>query len=423
MRSAQLASGKPMTDVIHADPRGRPALRKIRLYGSLAKFIGRRTLQADISTAAEAVRFLVANFAGLEQHMADKHYTVITHTALTQDELHDPTSIDTIKIVPVVEGTGPVGRILAGAALIALSFIIPFGALLAPLVLGVGASLVLGGVSQLLTPVPRIDQGEDSITDTKESYNFSGIQQTSRAGTPVPLIYGKTLVGSVVISAGISDEIKTGNSEPEEMTVFPADIPAGIGSALYPFEGSNSPCGLSNLKSITWYKDGVKLVTINYNPGTNTYTYVAEPGQYMPAWLNATSATPGVLVVGIHGAGTYVAVTECLDGSQYGKAKVVGNTQPYAIDCGDMRYRFMVSNSASIFTVPAGAPPFVEQTDPTVNVVRGVDCDGNVTNSWGIISWNPITDPGITLSVIDLQVTYNNGVTWSTYIDYAVDAP
>jgi predicted phage tail protein len=182
-------------------------LRKIRLYGSLAKFVGSRVLEADISTAAEAVRFLVANFEGLEQHMADKHYRVITHTSLAADELHDITNVEAIKIVPVIEGSGAIGRILAGIALIAISFFVPF---VAPILFGLGASLVLGGVAQLITPVPRVAQGENSTSDIKKSYNFSGIQQTSRAGTPVPLVYGKTLVGSVVISAGIGNEIEDG---------------------------------------------------------------------------------------------------------------------------------------------------------------------------------------------------------------------
>jgi hypothetical protein len=59
-------------------------------------------------------------------------------------------------------------------------------------------------------------------------------------------------------------------------TVFPAGVPAGIGSALYPFDGATGPCGAGNLESITWYKDGVKIATVNYSGGT--YTYVAEPG-------------------------------------------------------------------------------------------------------------------------------------------------
>jgi predicted phage tail protein len=39
--------------------------------------------------------------------------------------------------------------------------------------------------------------------DPQESYSFSGIQNTSRQGIPVPVVYGETIVGSVVISAGI----------------------------------------------------------------------------------------------------------------------------------------------------------------------------------------------------------------------------
>lgn len=179
-------------------------LRRIRLYGRLAKFIGRRVLEADVATAAEAVRFLIANWPELEQHMADQHYRVsVGSYDLTEDELHDPAGQQEIKIVPVMAGAGAVGRILAGVALIAASFIPGVGALAVSLMLGVGASLVLGGVAQLLTPVPRMNTGKDSEKDPRKSYSFSGIQQVSRQGVPVPIVYGETLVGSVVISAGI----------------------------------------------------------------------------------------------------------------------------------------------------------------------------------------------------------------------------
>jgi predicted phage tail protein len=66
-----------------------------------------------------------------------------------------------------------------------------------------GGALILSGVAQLLTPVPKVPQGPGSDNDPRKTYNFSGIQQTSRQGTPVSIVYGKTLVGSVVISAGI----------------------------------------------------------------------------------------------------------------------------------------------------------------------------------------------------------------------------
>jgi predicted phage tail protein len=101
-------------------------------------------------------------------------------------------------------GAGAVGRIIAGAVLVAVGLFVPgIGALGVQLIVGVGASLILGGVAQLLTPVPTMNTGKDSEKDPRKSYSFSGIQQTSRQGVPVPIVYGETLVGSVVISAGI----------------------------------------------------------------------------------------------------------------------------------------------------------------------------------------------------------------------------
>ena len=66
-----------------------------------------------------------------------------------------------------------------------------------------GASLVIGGVAQLLTPTPKVPQGSDGQDDPRKSYSFSGIQNVSRAGVPVQIVYGETVVGSVLISAGI----------------------------------------------------------------------------------------------------------------------------------------------------------------------------------------------------------------------------
>jgi predicted phage tail protein len=189
-------------------------LRKIKLYGSLAKFIGKRVLEADVATAAEAVRMLVANFPGLEQHMAEQHYRVTVGTYdLGLDEIHDPAGQQEIKIMPVVVGAGgALAKILIGVALIAGAFFtggatIGLLGLAAPVALstalvGIAVPLLLGGVAQLITPVPKVPQGSGSDNDPRKTFNFSGIQQTSRAGIPVPCVYGLTLVGSVVISAG-----------------------------------------------------------------------------------------------------------------------------------------------------------------------------------------------------------------------------
>jgi len=181
-------------------------LRKIKLYGQLAKFVGHRILEADVATAAEAVRFMVANWPELEQHMADQHYRVsVGSYDLTVDELHDPAGQQAISIVPVVAGAGAVGRIIVGVLLVAFSLLLPGvgaaigGAAMTKIGL-LGGALILGGIAQLLTPVPKANKDQQ---DPRTTFNFSGLQNSSRAGIPVPIVYGLTLTGSVVISAGI----------------------------------------------------------------------------------------------------------------------------------------------------------------------------------------------------------------------------
>jgi predicted phage tail protein len=195
-------------------------LRKIKLYGKLAKFIGHRVLEADVATAAEAVRFLLANWPELEAHMSDQHYRVSVGTYdIDLEELHHPAGAAPISFVPVVAGAGGgAGKIIAGIGLLALAFFAPIiaGALiqtaaqaafaiaimpgLQAALVGLGIGAVVGGISQLLTPTPTISKDEG---DPRKSFSFSGIQNVSRAGVPVPVVYGETLVGSVVISAGI----------------------------------------------------------------------------------------------------------------------------------------------------------------------------------------------------------------------------
>ena len=197
-------------------------LRKIRVYGKLAKFLKQRVFEADVASAAEAVRFLVVNFPQLRPHMAEQYYKVTVGTyALAADELHDPAGQQEIKIVPVLAGaSGNVTQILIGAALIAASFFFPAAAGAAPALkigastfsafgaslFGIGAYLTLSGVAGLLTPVPTVSL--DQQPDPRKSYSFSGIQNTSRQGIPVPVVYGETVVGSVVVSAGL-DTVNT----------------------------------------------------------------------------------------------------------------------------------------------------------------------------------------------------------------------
>lgn len=182
-------------------------LRRIKLYGPLAKFVGQRVLKAAVDSPAEAVRFLLANWPDLQRHMSEYNYRILVGSDdLPIEELHFPAGLEDIRIIPVVAGAGPTARIIAGVALIAASFAIPGSAMLfgsvalKTLTIGIGLSLTIGGVAELLSPVPQMPK---DASDPRKSYSFSGIQNTNRQGTPVPVIYGETVVGSVVISAGI----------------------------------------------------------------------------------------------------------------------------------------------------------------------------------------------------------------------------
>lgn len=193
-------------------------LRPIKVYGSLAKFLGTRSFMADVKSPAEAVRFLIANFPGVEAHMSERHYKVSVgrfelEAGSEPEQLTYPApATEAIRIVPVLTGAGATGRIIAGVALIAFSLLLPGvgaaigGALMTQIGL-VGAGLALTGVAQLLTPTPTQQAtGPDTVNDPRKSYSFSGIQNVSRQGVPVPIVYGETVVGSVVLSAGINTE-------------------------------------------------------------------------------------------------------------------------------------------------------------------------------------------------------------------------
>ncbi len=193
-------------------------LRKIKLYGQLAEFIGHKEFEVKAETVGKAVSFLIHNFPGVEAHMSPKYYQVkVGNYDIDKNEVNYPVGKEDIHFIPVISGAGRgLGKVLLGAALIAGAFFLPgsmavtgfnfttglTGGFLGKAMVYVGASLVLTGVSELLFPLPE-PQKFSSEEDPQLSFSFSGIQNTSRAGTPVPIVYGEIITGSVVISAAI----------------------------------------------------------------------------------------------------------------------------------------------------------------------------------------------------------------------------
>ena len=196
-------------------------LKKVRLYGDLADFVGHKELDAVINTTADAIKFLITNFPGLEAHMNQRYYKVIANNyELSEDDIHSPVGSKGVSIVPVISGAGGgVGKTLLGVALIGVAIASGGAGFMASGGLGFGSTvagkfsvaafagnlgigLTLMGVSEMLFPLPQ-PQDFSNEEDPRISFSFSGVQNTSRAGTSHPIAYGEIVTGSVVISAGI----------------------------------------------------------------------------------------------------------------------------------------------------------------------------------------------------------------------------
>jgi len=211
-------------------------LSKIKVYGRLAKFLGERTFDAEITTPIHAFKFLLANYPHLERHMMEQSYCVkVGNYEIDETELFNPKGQEEIKIVPVITGAidrvfKGIGRVLTGVAIVAavgltggfgagvtfsgLGFSAgagaTLGASLAAAAGNFGIFMALSGVSQMISPTPTPPGVSDD--PQTQNFSFSGVQNTSRAGIAIPVVYGEIFTGSLVVSAGIDTEDITGNT-------------------------------------------------------------------------------------------------------------------------------------------------------------------------------------------------------------------
>lgn len=201
-------------------------MKTVLLLGELGKQYGRKH-RFDVKNAAEAVRALAANFPGFDRWMIDStdrgvgYKVTVGKAALPSVEhLHDPCGEnETIKITPVLMGAkSGIVPILIGTALIAAAFVTGGASIAATgflaggltttfwggIAVGIGTSLILGGVAQMLAPQPKTI--ENKPVSNNPSYAFDGPVNVTSQGVPVPIGYGRMIVGSVVISGGIAVE-------------------------------------------------------------------------------------------------------------------------------------------------------------------------------------------------------------------------
>tara|TARA_B100000424_G_scaffold261322_1_gene246139 strand:- start:482 stop:1078 length:597 start_codon:yes stop_codon:yes gene_type:complete len=197
-------------------------LKKIKVYGTLRKFLGQSEFEVDLNTPREAISFLVCNFEGIEKHMAEQFYTIQVGAKVITEDLLNLYSKDDIKIIPLVHGnflpillgagalftSSTIGTTLLGSKLLAT---IATSALTS-----IGTSMVIDGVTQMLAPQQNnlSPTGQDSLDPAAlaSNYSFTGLTNISNAGVPVNLVYGEILVGSIVVSNGVDTVQVEGNN-------------------------------------------------------------------------------------------------------------------------------------------------------------------------------------------------------------------
>jgi len=213
-------------------------MKVVKVYGALRKKLGQCRFQFEADTPAQALKALCVNFPGLEKWLLDSEKDGVGYrVTIGKEKVTEQNAVliaapfserEVFSITPVIAGAGDgAGQILAGVGLIALAIVtgriasagVALGGFMGigtigTAVVGIGASLVLGGIAQALSPAPvnstsTFERGREAAK--LESFSFSGIVNTSKQGLPVPIAYGRLFVGSAVISSGLDVEF-SGNA-------------------------------------------------------------------------------------------------------------------------------------------------------------------------------------------------------------------
>ena len=187
-------------------------LRKLTVYGRLRQFLGQSHFEVAVNNPRQAFAFLIANFPEVENHMCNQLYKIkMGNLEITEDLLEIKGDGD-IKIIPIAVGAKGIAIGLLGTGFAAEVGAFVGGGLIGSIVSGglsvVGTSLIIDGVSEIITPTPKIPNfNSDSLSENdpnvQANFGFNSITNTARAGVPVPIIYGEVFTGSIVISSGI----------------------------------------------------------------------------------------------------------------------------------------------------------------------------------------------------------------------------
>lgn len=197
-------------------------LKTLILDGRMAKKFG-RVHKFDVVDLPEMLRAMCSQVRGFKRYLSEGHMHGIRFAFFNDkhniglDEFDMTNGSEMYRITAITEGSkrGGVLQIVIGAVALVAAYFTAGGSLIAlgmsaaaatattTALTGLGLSMMLGGVVQLLTPQPKYNVGASSSTDNKPNYAFGAPVNTVAMGYPVPVLFGEREIGGAIISAGI----------------------------------------------------------------------------------------------------------------------------------------------------------------------------------------------------------------------------
>lgn len=190
-------------------------MKTIELHGILAKKFG-RYFKLDVKSAKEACHAIACQIPAFKAFMLDSErlgyrFAVFLgkrrtkKTNISEDEIDNITDANLIHIVPKVIGSG--GKAMGWLQVVAGAVMVGAGIFTGNIgLIGAGAGLLLGGVSTLLMPTPKLEPTNED--GNKPNNGFGGAVTTVAQGNPVPILYGEREIGGFIASAAIYAEDK-----------------------------------------------------------------------------------------------------------------------------------------------------------------------------------------------------------------------
>jgi len=190
-------------------------LRKVYLNGEIGEKFG-RVAEVQAETVKDVIHYLDANYKGVKKYFLDSTEKDIGFTIKIADQYLDddrelvlPLDKGDIIITPTPVGSKGAIKIIIGAIILIYAWpLMASGGILgstmlAKIAVGVGLSLVMGGLMEMMAPDPSVDADAEGM---EEGYIFQGSEHTVPEGAPVPVLYGELRVPGQPISFNLEND-------------------------------------------------------------------------------------------------------------------------------------------------------------------------------------------------------------------------